>query len=141
MATAKTDILQAFEEASEDDLALVRLKMADLEKQLDALRAVEKCLDIRLNGKVDRRKKPAAASRPTESAAAIADGVMHEKRKKVAAYLRANGAKPLQKLSEITGISMRGPGCLSVVVTHAWFHVNAEGIVTLTAQGNSSSLS
>lgn len=54
--TAKPSLLDVLEKATTEDLDAVREQIAEHEKQLDSLRAVEKLLNIRINGKPERKK-------------------------------------------------------------------------------------
>lgn len=124
-----SDIITAFNAASADDLEALRAQIAGLEKQTDGLRAIEKALAVRIHGRKPR-KSPAKAV-----PSANGDG-LDAKRRKVLVYLMANGAKPMSKIADACGINSQGPGCLSKVLEHAWFHKAPDGMVTLSSLGD-----
>lgn len=132
-----TDFLAVFNSATADDLARIQGSIAVKEKELDGLRAIEKILAVKINGAPIRAAHGAKkAARAAEAAGADSTASVMERRKKVLMYLRANGAKSLDKISEATGISRLGPNCLTVVVRCDWFHTSPENIVSVTDKGD-----
>lgn len=141
------DFVDAFINATADDLAAIREKIANHEKQLDGLRAVEQALDLRLNGKQQARRPAAPAEGVWKgccppiiagTAGAVARGiaaVVEEKRRRVALYLMANGPKLKEAVGKACTIAVQGPGCLSRVLECDWFHVNPDGMVSITDKG------
>lgn len=141
--TATVDILQAFTNATPDDLEQVRARRDELQKQIDSLDAIERALDVRINGKKPRQvkgKKGAgggANSTPSGVAAnaAFDDFALKEKRHKIIAYLRAKGMKSKTKMSEDLGFAFVGRNNLHLLLACDLFHVNADGMVSLSAKG------
>lgn len=130
------NIIDAFKSATAEDLESLQDQISDVEKQLEGLYAIEKALNIRINGKPawkgkGKGGKSASSAAPPQG---VTDSALLAKRQKVAAYLKANGPKSTQKISEVTGISQRGPGCLSVVLACDQFHTNPDGMVSLTGK-------
>lgn len=117
-------LLEMFNKATEEDLEEVRTQIADLRAQMDSLTEVEKVLAKKFEPKAPRAyvRKPKAS--------------VDEKTNKVLDYLFVNGSKSTQKISESTGIAKMGNGCLShIVADRTLFHVNPDGIVALTEEG------
>jgi len=131
----KPDVVAMLNAATADDLENVRGRIAELGKELDGLRAVEKLLDVRLNGKPERAK-PQRRVKLSPSFAAAGNSGLQERQKKVLMHLRARGGLTKAQLSKETGIALQGPNCLAVVLDLDWFHVSPEGMVTLTSKGD-----
>jgi hypothetical protein len=108
--------------------------MADHRRQLDSLAAVEKLLTVQLHG------KPAAPTRQPKGPRGSLSDKVNRKRQDVVSFLRSRGPKSKQRLSEECGIAIQGPGCLSQVLDCDLFHVNPDGMVTLTPAGERLSL-
>lgn len=67
MAKEKVSLLEAIQQASEEDLQEIRDRITKLERELQALRQAEKLLDTRLNGKRRRGKQSRSASPAAEA--------------------------------------------------------------------------
>jgi len=126
------DLLEALNSATKEDLEAIRKRIDETEGLLASLRGLYRLLSTRFGEKEERPPKP---QRQTMTVPQEGDFALNEKRRKVAMYLVANGPKSQTKLSEVTGIARTGPGCISKVVAHAWFHVDPQGVVSVTAVG------
>jgi len=65
----KPRLLDVLEQATSDDLVAVQEQIAEHEKQLNSLRAVEKLLSIRINGKPARKQREPKQPKTTANAA------------------------------------------------------------------------
>lgn len=139
-ATVTVDILQAFTNATPDDLEQVRARRDELQKQIDSLDAIERALDVRINGKKPRQVKGKKGASGGGTSANSADGgdplSLLDKRHKIVAYLRAKGMKSKTKMSEDLGFALVGRNNLHLLLACDLFHVNADGMVTLTTKGD-----
>lgn len=127
---AKLELLTVLEGATEQDLQTVREKIAEKQKEIDSLLAVEKVLCVRLHGKPERKnaaKKNAAVDGGDDS--------MKAKRAKVGRHLAAKGSMTLDRLSQEVSISRFGPGAIGSVLQCDLFHVRPDGQVSLTDKG------
>lgn len=134
-AATPPSLIEAFSGATQEDLDAIRMRREDLQKEIDALASIERALDVRLNGKAKRKSPEKKTPTASPASATLNSGSLAERRKKVAVYIFANGAKSHQKLSEACGIAKVGPICLSQVVGCDYFHVAPDGIVSLTDKG------
>ncbi len=64
------DLVEAIKTATPEQLASVRARMAELTREIEALRAVERVLSLRIEGKPERRPRE-----PRESGAKLADRI------------------------------------------------------------------
>lgn len=137
-ATKSIDILQAFTNATPADLEKVRARRGELQKQIDSLDAIERALDVRINGKKPRvmngKKSTAGSSATTKND--DDDFSLREKRHTIVKYLRAKGMKSKTKMSEDLGFALVGRNNLSTLLACDLFHVNLDGMVSLTAKGD-----
>ena len=99
--TQKPTLLQALNGASVKELNDIGEQIADLEKQLDTLRLVHKLLDVRINGKPERKAPVRTAKKMMAEAPAKWTGGRERSNEvssqvaNVVAYLRKVGsAKP-----------------------------------------------
>lgn len=129
--------------ATAEDVAELDAEIAAKEKETEILKANRKLLAQAVGIEEPKkhwtqRKNNKAAdnepAKPTASTPASTDLV--EKRRKVARWIRENGPKHLDKVSQGTGISRFGPGALGTVVIHEWFHTTPDGTVQLTDKGD-----
>lgn len=124
-----SDLVEAMEAATIEDLLAVRKKIEACEDQLKLLRPLERLLAQKLGEQSTTDNNRPAAPRPPSSSLA-------QKRKKVLDYLAKNGAKSRTKVAEDAGISRTGRGNIHEVLTHDWFCVEADGMVSLTEAGD-----
>ncbi len=125
-------LIEALKAATKDDLDAIVQRLGELSDEMDQLRTVQRFLQARFE------PKPAPVPRAAKSTAHVVadDGEYsaNEKRRKIALYILANGPKSQTKLSESLGISRQGRGCLSSLIGHDWFHIDPQGIVSVTAK-------
>lgn len=137
-----TQLRELLAKATKEDVDLIDVQIEEKEQELATLRADRKMLaqaagieePVKRGGWPRGRKSQADDSGVTKMASDIP-----ARRKKVLAYLRANGVKSLQALSEQTGIARQGPGNLASVLACEWFHTSPDGLVTLTDKGDRAS--
>lgn len=126
MATAKaplaTRIRELLSEATAEDVKVIDEQIAAKQAEIETLKS-------------DRKLLADAAGTP-EGVVRIPASDIPARRKKVLAYLKANGPKSSVALAEQTGINRQGPGNLASVLAYEWFHVSPEGMVTLTDKGD-----
>lgn len=138
MAKMTTDFLSIFNGATAEDLEAIRARQRELEKELSGLAAIEKALNVRLNGKAERKTKKKTAAPETNGSANGAVLNLDERRRKVVRYLMANGSKSRQKVAEANGIGFAGRSCITEVLNCKSFHVTPDGMVTVTGLGEES---
>src|SRR4051812_32836294 len=117
---AKASFLEALEAATKEDLEAIEVQVSEHEAKATALRSAARILKAKLG--VDEPKPPKA---PRANGNGEATDDLKDKRKRVNVYLRANGAKSTQKISESLAISRMGRNALGQVLAHEWFHVNS----------------
>lgn len=124
-----TDIIEAINSATNDDLKIVRNKIAEMTAQLCAMKMAEKLIATRLGSTNDsiaaRTSKPRGT--PKES--------MDDRRIRVAKLVYESGPMTKRQITDTTHINQAGPGCLSQVVSCDLFHVSPDGVVSLTDEG------
>jgi hypothetical protein len=131
-------LLDALAEAKPEDLKEIQAKIEEKQKEIDALKAVQALLNIRINGKPARaapgpkKKKGIDPTAP----AGTNPGPLMERRRKVAIWLAANGPKSKTKIGETLGMATAGPNNINQVLDFPdWFHVSPDGMVRLTDAG------
>lgn len=143
-ASVASQLRDLLTRATEADVAEIDAEIAAKEGELASLRAnrdlLAKAVGLEPAKRTWSRKKKdddgaAAPTSPAGSAAPRGGDGLVEKRRKVVKWVKANGAKHLDKVSEGTGISRFGPGALGSVVIHDWFNVTPDGTVKLTEAG------
>ena len=134
---AKSDIsfLDVFESSTHDDLDAVREQIKSYQAKLAGLEAVERALDRKLNGKKERAKPTKKSTPSSADSNGEPSPNLIDKRRKVAAFITANGQKSRTKIAESVGISTQGMNNINTVLDCDWFHVSPEGMVTLTVVG------
>lgn len=139
-ASVASQLRDLLTRATEADVAEIDAEIAVKKGELASLEANRDMLAKAIGMEPAKRawsRKPKDESAPAAAPAAkpAAGTDLVEKRRKVARWIKANGAKHLDKVSEGTGISRFGPGALGSVVLHDWFHVTPDGTVKLTEVG------
>jgi len=123
---AKQSILAALSEAGPTDLEEVRSKIEEGEKELAALRQLEKVLDYKFNG------KPPKAPPGTGKKSKMPRGALTDKYRRDAALLLLKGPRRAAEIAEECGIPT---GSITSVLDHPWFGRNGSGEVHVTTEG------
>ena len=133
-------ILDVLETATEADLETLRADIQQTEHRLTMQRALERVLMAKFGmeqpkrGPGGRVKSPSNGEARTNGAAkpAMSNG---EKLAKILHLIHSQGPMTKQKISTLTGIPMIGATCVGAVVNNELFHVNPDGVVSLTDKG------
>jgi hypothetical protein len=132
-ALADVDARVAAKRAEADQVA------AAYQAEIGKLLAVRKVVAAKLGVKAERKKrepKPKPAGNPPHPGAG-ANGVnLDGKRRKVLTWLKANRPVHVDVLSEKVLIGRPGPHGLAAVLQYEWFHVDGDGVVSLTDKGD-----
>lgn len=146
----KVDLVQALVAATSDDLQKIRNRKGELEKELASLSVVEKALVVLLGlepPKKDRMANARAAKEANKQQPApnvVEPGPtsfeenekLRQRRMTVVKYLQSNRPCTKDKLSEVTGYAQTARLNLGQVLDCDWFHVNPDGVVSLTEKGS-----
>ncbi len=149
VATQLRDLLA---KATAEDVKELDAEITAKESELDKLKANRKLLAQAVgieepkqhwtrrkkaaNGGDTAKPASAASSSSSASGPAAAGTDLMEKRRKVLRWVKENGEKHLDRVSQGTGISRFGPGALGTVVIHEWFHTTPDGTLKLTDKGD-----
>jgi len=135
--------------ATPDDVQEIDAEIALKEEELAKLRANRKLLAAAV-GLEEPKRGPGRRTGAKASGAKAEEaggppkvawgGDLTERRKIALKHLRAVGQCSLDALSTATRIARQGPGNLSAVLAHEWFHVSPEHMVSLTDKGDRVSL-
>lgn len=130
-------LLDALQEASEEDLHVLDEQIAALRDKISTLQIAQKLIAVRLGvapktGAAAHRKSQ-KKSVPEEKGAEASpedEAVTNKDRQRqlVYRYIMANGPSKLADLAKGCGIPM---GSMNAVVDHAWFFRTAKGLVDL----------
>lgn len=127
-------------EATEADVKEMDAEIEAAEETLAKLRANRKLLAQAVGLEEPKKhwtQQRKAKAEPATKPAAAESKDMGEKRKTVLKHLRSvGGSCQLDALSAATRISRYGPGALGTVLAHEWFHVNGDGLATITDKGD-----
>lgn len=97
-AAAKLSVVQILKQAGPDDLAEVDARIAELQGELDSLSVIRKALDVKVNGKPERKTRS-----PSAKGAAIQKG---KRRAEIIRYLEHAGAKKPAIIAADTGVPL-----------------------------------
>ena len=113
------DLVAVLQKATAEDKARVDQRIDELTRELETLRMVQRMLDVKLNGKPERK---APVKRGTNRAMA---GEGKTQRERVYDYLEAQGVpvKP-STIAADTGIALAS---IYTVLSHEWFEKTSEG--------------
>lgn len=115
-ATESTTLLAAVQSATAADLDTVRNRIDELKKELDALNAVEKVIDIRINGK-QKRATPATAGKKSALAEKVFDDIVK------------NGPGTVGTIAKRTGLAANR---IAMCASHsAWFTKDQYGLISI----------
>lgn len=129
-AADKPSLLEVLDQATEEDLGQLRTEISTAQKRLDAMRAAEKLLNVKLHGKKERAKPvpskpraqaPAGNGTPTTGST--------DCRNRMAQHLLKNGLVRQTVLAEACNVSQ---SYASTVLDHPWFQKTAEGVCLST---------
>lgn len=155
-----TNLVDALIAADADDLARIRAKIDELCREVKALSLLERALSLKLgeeptrdgvdealNGSPETPIESAAraardrppvgrdGSAPSSAFPAAREKMLDRRRRQVVDHLRQGGPKHRDRVAAACGLSERGPGCLKHVLGCDLFHVNPDGMVSLTPAG------
>lgn len=122
--TKQGTFLDALKQATEDDLAGVDERIAELTKELDSLHAARRVIDVMLHGKKARAKPGTRGTVPK-------GGTVEGHRMKAAVYLSKYGITPMTKVVMECNIP---EGSMTGVFNHEWF-IKGNGGVQLSTVG------
>lgn len=121
---AKLLLLDALSQAGENDLAAIDAELVQLGKRVDMLTQARKLLDLKINGKPER-KKPTPRAKPASTGGGS--------REQIGKYLLHRGPT---KVALIAMDLKMTPATVYNAVDHAWFTKTPEGIALSTTGKN-----
>lgn len=144
------DLVALFSQAKPEDLERVRARIeqkakeaadvaAAYAREIDGLKAIAAALDVRLNGKPERKRPgPKKKAQPAEgiNGNGLQVTIKDRQRLVIETLKRHGGSMVVERLAEAAGISRFGMGSLANVLKSDLFHTNPNGLVTLTSKGD-----